>query len=94
VIPAAEFASEVAAYARMLAHEVSPRSLREMKREIWAAQFQTLGDAIDAFEADPLSEAVFGSRMFAAYRDFKRNEWHSYQSHVTDWELDRYLTHF
>ncbi|MCF8507684.1 MAG: enoyl-CoA hydratase/isomerase family protein, partial [Hyphomonadaceae bacterium] len=45
VIPAADFASEVAAYARMLAHEVSPRSLREMKREIWAAQFQTLGDA-------------------------------------------------
>lgn len=55
---------------------------------------RTLGEAIDAFEADPLSEAVFGSRMFAAYRDFKRNEWHSYQSHVTDWELDRYLTHF
>lgn len=55
---------------------------------------RTLGDAIDAFEADPLSKAVFGSRMFAAYRDFKRNEWDSYQSHVTDWELDRYLTHF
>jgi enoyl-CoA hydratase/carnithine racemase len=52
VIPAADFASEVAAYARMLAHEVSPRSLREMKREIWAAQFQTLGDAIDSANAD------------------------------------------
>jgi 1,4-dihydroxy-2-naphthoyl-CoA synthase len=52
VIPAADFASEVAAYARMLAHEVSPRSLREMKREIWAAQFQTLGDAIESANAD------------------------------------------
>ena len=52
VVPAADFTSEVAAYARMLATEVSPRSLREMKREIWNAQFQTLGDAIDSANAD------------------------------------------
>jgi enoyl-CoA hydratase/carnithine racemase len=52
VIPAADFASEVAAYARMLAHDVSPRSLREMKREIWNAQFQTLGEAITTANAD------------------------------------------
>jgi len=29
------FMEEVTAYARMLATEVSPRSLREMKRDIW-----------------------------------------------------------
>ena len=52
VIPAADFEREVMAYARMLATEVSPRSLREMKREIWNAQFQTLGQAIDAANAD------------------------------------------
>jgi enoyl-CoA hydratase/carnithine racemase len=52
VIPAASFESEVMAYARMLASEVSPRSLREMKREIWAAQFQPLGEAIEAANAD------------------------------------------
>lgn len=52
VIPAADFSGEIAAYARMLAHEVSPRSLREMKREIWNAQFQTLGDAIESANAD------------------------------------------
>ena len=40
------------AYARMLASEVSPRSQREMKREIWNAMFQGLGDAIDAANAD------------------------------------------
>ena len=43
VIPAATFEQDVIAYAKMLANEVSPRSLREMKREIWAAQFQPLG---------------------------------------------------
>jgi len=52
VIPHAEFESEVMAYARMLASEVSPRSLREMKREIWNAQFQGLGEAIDAANVD------------------------------------------
>jgi enoyl-CoA hydratase/carnithine racemase len=52
VIPFAEFETEVAAYARMLAHEVSPRSMREMKRELWRAQFQTLGEAIDSANAD------------------------------------------
>ena len=36
----------------MLASEVSPRSLREMKREIWNAQFESLAEAIDAANAD------------------------------------------
>jgi len=52
VIPLASFHEEVTAYARMLASEVSPRSLREMKRAIWNAQFQTLGDAIESANAD------------------------------------------
>ena len=52
VIPAANLEAEVMAYARMLATEVSPRSLREMKREIWNAQFQPLGEAIEAANGD------------------------------------------
>jgi enoyl-CoA hydratase/carnithine racemase len=52
LIPHQNFMDEVMAYAAMLAREVSPRSLREMKREIWNAQFQSLGEAIDAANAD------------------------------------------
>jgi enoyl-CoA hydratase/carnithine racemase len=52
VIPLAEFEAEVMAYAKTLAQDVSPRSLREMKRELWAAQFQGLGEAIDAANKD------------------------------------------
>jgi len=48
----ASFEDEVMAYATMLATEVSPRSLREIKREIWNAQFQGLGEAIEAANAD------------------------------------------
>jgi len=52
VIPHQHFQDEVMAYARMLATETSPRSMREMKREMWNAQFQNLGEAIDAANAD------------------------------------------
>jgi enoyl-CoA hydratase/carnithine racemase len=52
VIPHQEFHDEVMGYARMLASEVSPRSQREMKREMWNAMFQGLGEAIDAANAD------------------------------------------
>ncbi|MFZ5668801.1 MAG: enoyl-CoA hydratase [Pseudomonadota bacterium] len=62
VFPADAFMGEVMAYARMLAGEVSPRSMRVMKREIWAAQFQDLGEAIEAANADMLES--FGSADF------------------------------
>jgi enoyl-CoA hydratase/carnithine racemase len=52
VIPFDRFEEEVMAYARMLAGEVSPRSMAEIKRELWNAQFQTLGEAIEAANAD------------------------------------------
>lgn len=52
IYPAETFEEDVMSYARMLANEVSPRSLREMKRELWNAQFQSLGDAIESANAD------------------------------------------
>jgi len=62
VIPLDSFHEEVMAYARMLAKEVSPRSLREMKREIWNGLFQSLGDAIESANAD--MAASFASEDF------------------------------
>lgn len=62
LIPHGVFMDEVMAYARMLASEVSPRSLREMKREIWNAQFQGLGEAVDAANGD--MAASFASEDF------------------------------
>jgi glutamine synthetase len=55
---------------------------------------RSLGDALDAFEADPLSRQVMGEGMFKAWLDYKREEWQSYTSHVTDWEKQRYLKFF
>jgi glutamine synthetase len=55
---------------------------------------RSLGEAIAAFAKDPLSQKVMGSLMYQTYIDFKSQEWESYQSHVSDWELNRYLKFF
>ena len=55
---------------------------------------RTLGDAIDAFAADPLGETVMGSLMYQTYIDFKSQEWQEYHTHVSDWEIQRYLKFF
>lgn len=62
VMEADGFMGEVMTYARMLATEVSPRSMAVMKREIWGAQFQGLGDAIETANAD--MQASFASADF------------------------------
>ena len=55
---------------------------------------RTLPEAVEAFAADPLSREVFGDLMFKTFVDFKRREWADYHNHVSDWELQRYLTMF
>ncbi|MBF2755920.1 MAG: enoyl-CoA hydratase [Gammaproteobacteria bacterium AqS3] len=46
VIEHESFADEVAEYARMLAEEVSPRSLRIMKEQLYASMFQTMQQSL------------------------------------------------
>ncbi|WP_017298957.1 type III glutamate--ammonia ligase [Nodosilinea nodulosa] len=55
---------------------------------------RTLQEAIDAFEADPLSAAVMGPLMYQTYIDFRRQEWEEYHTHISDWEIQRYLKFF
>lgn len=55
---------------------------------------QSLGEAIEAFEADPFTRQVFGPGMHKAWLDYKKAEWESYCYHVSDWELARYLKQY
>jgi len=55
---------------------------------------RNLGEAIAAFATDPLSEQVMGSLMYQTYVDFKSQEWDEYHTHVSDWEMKRYLKFF
>jgi glutamine synthetase len=55
---------------------------------------RSLEEAIDAFEADPLTKKVFGPLMADAFVKYKRDEWEAFHTHVSQWELDRYLKFF
>lgn len=53
---------------------------------------RTLLEAIEAFDADPLSEVVFGEELKQSYVELKQAEWWTYHDSVSEWEIDRYLT--
>lgn len=52
VVAADALAGEVAALAASLSRDVSPRSLRVMKRQLWEAPYQTLGEAVALANAE------------------------------------------
>jgi len=52
VYPQASFLADVTAYARELANNVSPRSLRIMKEQVYNAMFQSLGEAFETAEQE------------------------------------------
>lgn len=55
---------------------------------------RSLGEAIDALEADPLVRTVFGTAMSDSFIAEKKLEWDSYNAHVSSWESERYLRFF
>ncbi|EKU99054.1 glutamine synthetase [Leptolyngbya sp. PCC 7375] len=69
-------------------------SLEELKAMGIETLPKTLGEAISAFAADPLSKEVMGPLMYKTYVDFKTQEWEEYHCHVSDWEIQRYLKFF
>lgn len=62
VLPQAGFLDQVRTYARDLATNVSPRSLRVIKRQVYHGLFQDLGEAIDVANAEMI--ASFGCDDF------------------------------
>jgi glutamine synthetase len=55
---------------------------------------RTLLEAVEAFDADPISEQVLGPELRAAYSELKQQEWWDYHNAVSEWEYDRYLEFF
>lgn len=72
-------------------YEKTPAELSEMGVRTLP---RTLEEALDAFEADPLSRKIFGDKMHDAWLEFKRDEWLNYLNHVSDWEIKRYMHFF
>jgi glutamine synthetase len=51
---------------------------------------KTLGEAVDAFEADPFVEQVLGSSLRNEFITYKRAEWEEYHQSISQWEINRY----
>jgi glutamine synthetase len=54
---------------------------------------RNLLEAIQAFDADPLSDQVFGP-LKSVYVEFKNQEWQQYHNTVSEWEIKKYLHFF
>lgn len=55
---------------------------------------RSLDEAITAFEADPLSREVMGDDLYKSFIALKRDEWTRFHTHVSQWEVEEYLTKF
>lgn len=72
-------------------YELGPEELR--KRGISVLP-QSLAEAVDALEADPVIRAGLGEDLAREFIRLKRMEWTEYSRHVSEWESKRYLEFF
>ena len=51
----------------------------------------TLGEALDALEADPVVRAALPGEMLNVFLHYKRDEWERFIGTVSEWDLKEYL---
>ncbi|MDQ4029157.1 MAG: type III glutamate--ammonia ligase, partial [Actinomycetota bacterium] len=71
-------------------YELNRRQLQEEGVQLLP---RTLLEAVNEFEADPLTDSVFGP-LKSVFVELKNKEWEEYHNIVTDWEREKYLKFF
>jgi glutamine synthetase len=69
-------------------------SLAQIRERGIALLPQTLGEAVDALEADTVVGGALGATLLHEFCALKRDEALAYSRHVSHWELERYATAF
>jgi glutamine synthetase len=69
-------------------YDLSPEQLRERGIDVLP---QSLSDALDELQEDPLFGQALGTEFLKEFVRIKRMEWVEYHRHVSDWEVQRYL---
>jgi glutamine synthetase len=72
-------------------YELTPEQLTEKGIRLLP---QSLNEAIDALEADPVIRNGLGADLAREFIRLKRMEWTEYSRHVSEWESKRYLEFF
>ena len=52
---------------------------------------RTLGEALDALEADPVVRRALPGEMYMVFDHYKRDEWERFIGTVTEWDVKEYL---
>lgn len=52
---------------------------------------ETFAEALSEFEKSEIMRKALGDTLFENLLNIKRREWDEYRSHVTQWEVDRYI---
>jgi glutamine synthetase len=55
---------------------------------------RTLGEAVEAFAADPFVEKILGPELRNEFIKYKRAEWEEYHQSISQWEINRYARLF
>lgn len=55
---------------------------------------ETLGEAIDCYEADPFIKEVLGAHIYTKFLEAKQKEWKDFRAQVTNWEIREYLSKY
>ncbi len=78
-------------------NEIDPGPAQEGAESDGVARFEalplTLGEAVDAFEADDVIGAALGPDLKAHFVDCKRDEWLRFCGAITEWDFDTYLNY-
>jgi len=72
-------------------YELSPAELEKIGVQELP---RTLGEAVEAFAADPFVEKTLGAELRGEFIKYKRAEWEEYHQSVSQWEIDRYARLF
>ena len=51
----------------------------------------SLGEALDAFDADEVAKSALPGEMYKVFMDYKRDEWDKFLATPTEWDLKTYL---
>jgi glutamine synthetase len=51
----------------------------------------SLGEALDALEADPVVREALPGEMYTVFMHYKRDEWNRFLATVSDWDIENYL---
>jgi glutamine synthetase len=70
-------------------YELSEDERRDMNIDMLPG---SLYEAMKAFEADQVLQDALGENLADAFMKARQAEWDDFRTHVTDWELTRYLT--